>query len=297
MAKKIDYLIGVDGGGTGTRVVVADSTGIELARGSAGPSGLINGAESAWQAILSGMHEAFLKIKLATPDLATMAIGMGLAGVHNKQWAANFTDCNPGFGALSLETDAFTTLLGAHHGQAGVIIAIGTGSAGESLSKEGKRCEVGGWGFPCGDEAGGAWLGFKAINHLQQVVDGRVAHTDFSDALLKHCGGHRDALFNWLAHANQGSYAKIAPLVVEFANQHQHQFAIHIMQLGAQEIVKIALALDQTETLPVALCGGLGQIYQPYLPNSLSDRLVPARGDSAAGALLLIQKALESDPC
>ena len=75
---------------------------------------------------------------------------------------------------VALESDALTTLLGAHAGQPGVIVAIGTGSVGEVLHADGSRHEVGGWGFPSGDEAGGAWIGMRAINHAQQVVDGRV---------------------------------------------------------------------------------------------------------------------------
>ncbi|MGV7246188.1 BadF/BadG/BcrA/BcrD ATPase family protein, partial [Caballeronia sp. M23-90] len=42
------YLIGVDGGGSGTRVVLADANGVELARASGGPSGLGLGVERAW---------------------------------------------------------------------------------------------------------------------------------------------------------------------------------------------------------------------------------------------------------
>jgi len=297
MKNTIDYLIGVDGGGTGTRVLVSNATGIELARGSAGPSGLINGADFAWNSILDAIGKAFLSIQITVPDLTTMAIGLGLAGVHNKQWATNFSDKNPGFARLRLETDAFTTLLGAHQGQPGIIVAIGTGSVGEALSKDGVRCEVGGWGFPCGDEAGGAWIGLRAINHLQQVIDGRMPVSNFSEALLEHCGGDRDAVFNWLAKANQGSYAQIAPMVATFANQKLNPEAILIMQNAAKEIVKIALALDQTHTLPVALCGGLAQSFNRYLPASLLNRVVPSHGDSAAGALLLIKNALDRDPC
>lgn len=289
-----DYLIGVDGGGTGTRVVVADPAGFELARGSAGPSGLINGADFAWKSVLNATQNAFSVMQRGMPELTTMAIGLGLAGVHNPQWGADFADRNPGFGALRLETDAFTTLLGAHRGHAGAIVAIGTGSVGESISEDGVRREVGGWGFPCGDEAGGAWLGMKAVNHLQQVIDTRADQTAFSDALLQHCGETHDAIFNWLAAANQHSYAQIAPLVVEFANQKKQPVAMKMMQAAAQEIVKIAQALDSTNTLPITLCGGLAQSYRPYLPDSLINRLVPAQSDSATGALLLIKKALES---
>ncbi|MFZ3287574.1 MAG: ATPase, partial [Telluria sp.] len=43
----IEYLIGVDGGGTGTRVRLARADGTELAQGSGGPSGLAHGIGNA----------------------------------------------------------------------------------------------------------------------------------------------------------------------------------------------------------------------------------------------------------
>ena len=292
MMSKINYLIGVDGGGTGTRVAIADCNGVELARGTAGASGLRNGADFAWNSILKAIDSAFRSVSLECPELAQMAIGLGLAGVHNKQWAATFLDKNPGFAQISLETDAYTTLLGAHQGQPGGIVAIGTGSVGESIAFDGTRIEVGGWGFPCGDEAGGAWLGLRAVNHLQQVIDGRAVSSAFSEAIFKHCGGHRDAVFNWLAVANQGSYAQLAPIVVDFSIQENYPVVADIMQAAAQEIVKIAQALDATNTLPIALCGGLALSFKKYLPAALISRLVTAHGDSTAGGLLLIKKTL-----
>src|SRR5260370_9533990 len=45
------YLIGVDGGGSGTRVVLADANGVELERATCAPSGLPLGVERAWDAI------------------------------------------------------------------------------------------------------------------------------------------------------------------------------------------------------------------------------------------------------
>ncbi|MEA3112283.1 MAG: glucosamine kinase, partial [Caballeronia sp.] len=53
------YLIGVDGGGSGTRVVLADTEGIELARATGGPSGLALGVERAWDAIEAACLRAF----------------------------------------------------------------------------------------------------------------------------------------------------------------------------------------------------------------------------------------------
>lgn len=296
MTNTITYLIGVDGGGTGTRVSIAHRDGMEFARGNAGASGLRNGADFAWNSIMQAITAAFDSVQQAVPALDRIAIGLGLAGVHNKQWAELFAKKNPGFAQLRLETDAYTTLLGAHEGRPGAIVAIGTGSAGESVSADGTRLEVGGWGFPCGDEAGGAWLGLRAVNHLQQVMDGRAGVSAFSAALLQHCGGDQSALFNWLAEANQGRYAQIAPLVVEHARDDPNSIAAQIMQLAGAEIVGIALALDRTLTLPIALCGGLAQSFVPYLPRSLMDRVVASHGDSMAGALLMIKKSIESTP-
>ncbi len=47
----IEYLIGVDGGGTGTRVRLALPDGTELAQAQSGPSGLALGIGPAWQSI------------------------------------------------------------------------------------------------------------------------------------------------------------------------------------------------------------------------------------------------------
>ena len=293
MTNKITYLIGVDGGGTGTRVAVADINGVELARASAGPSGLINGAHIAWISIGNAISDAFSRLNQPVSALSQIAIGMGLAGVHNKRWAANFAEKNPGFALMQLETDAYTNLLGAHQGSPGGIVALGTGSVAEALLADGTRCEVGGWGFPCGDEAGGAWLGLRAVNYGQQVLDGRAERSAFADAVIQQCGGDRDAMFAWLATANQGSFAELAPVVIAHANQ-QNPIAEKIVEEAGVEIMKMVSALDKTNLLPIVLCGSLAKPLEKYLPARLAERLVQPRGDSVTGALLMIKNKLAS---
>ena len=286
--KQIRYLVGVDGGGTGTRVILAAADGSVLGRGSAGPSGLMHGAEAAWLAILAAIKLSFFSAGLPESALSEIAIGCGLAGVNNKHWALDFTAKDPGFAALVLETDAGTTLLGAHQGKPGVIIALGTGSVGEAMLADGSRREVGGWGFPSSDEASGAWLGLHAMNHVQQVLDGRSTGDDFSASLIAFCGGSRDEVFNWLAQANQTKFAQLAPVVIEHATKVSK--ANEIMMTAGVEVAKMAKALDVTETLPIALCGGLAEPMLKYLPKSLEMRVTKPEGDSASGALILIKK-------
>ncbi|QBE62651.1 BadF/BadG/BcrA/BcrD ATPase family protein [Pseudoduganella lutea] len=289
----IDYLIGVDGGGTGTRVRLARPDGTLLAEGSSGPSALLHGIPNAWQSVEQAMAKAFAEAGIPVPQRERIAIGLGLAGVHNKGWAADFIGANPGYAAVALETDAYTTVLGAHEGKPGAIIALGTGSVGEALCEDGSRREVGGWGFPSGDEAGGAWIGMHAVNHIQHVTDGRAAASAFADAVIEHCGGNRDAIQQWLASATQTVYAQVARIVLGHADS--NDTAREIMIEAGRHVALIAGALDTTARLPIALCGGLAEPMRAFLPGDLLARIVPASGDSAAGALQLIRQSLPAD--
>jgi glucosamine kinase len=287
----IEYLIGVDGGGTNTRIRLALPDGTELAQGRGGPSGLSLGIAQAWQAIEDAVGKAFAMVGVSRPANGKLAIGLGMAGVHNKAWAAAFADANPGYAVLRLENDGYTTLIGAHNGNPGTIVAIGTGSVGQALLPDGAQREVGGWGFPSGDEAGGGWIGLRAINHIEQVIDGRKPASPFAQELIDACGGGRDAIQVWLAQATQTSYAALAPIVIAHAatDSTAHGFLVD----AAHEVAAIARALDPSGTLPLALCGGLGAPLRPYLPPALLARSVTPYGDSASGALRMIAHHLK----
>jgi glucosamine kinase len=294
----IDYLIGVDGGGTGTRVRLArkdaQSALTEIAQGAGGPSGLGLGIARAWASVQEAAGQAFAAAGIEQPPLARIAIGLGLAGVHNKQWAAEFVAANPGYAAIRLETDAFTTLMGAHGGAPGAIVAIGTGSVGEVLREDGTRHEVGGWGFPAGDEASGGWIGLRAIGHIEQVLDGRRERSAFADDIIEACGAvgsnKRDAIQVWLGQATQTAYASLAPLVLRHAND---PVARAILLDAGSEVAAIAHALDPESRLPLALCGGLGAALRDFLPSGLLARTAPPQDDSAAGALRMIFKDVQ----
>jgi len=282
----IEYLIGVDGGGSGTRVRLARADGTELAQGQSGPSSLAHGVGRAWDAIGDAVRKAFAQAGIVPAPTNALAIGLGLAGVHNPLWAAQFSALDPGYGALQLATDGYTTLLGAHGGAPGAIVAIGTGSVGQALLPGGEQREVGGWGFPAGDEASGGWIGLRAIGHIERVLDGRRSASAFAQALIDACGGGRAAIQLWLGQANQTSYAQLAPIVFHHAAGDATARAL-LLEAGV-EVAAIARALDPSGTLPLALCGGLAAPLRPYLPPDLLARCRAPHGDAASGALRMI---------
>jgi len=287
----IDYLIGVDGGGTGTRVRLTRRDGAELAQASGGPSALARGIDKAWTTIDGVVGEAFAGIGIDGIPRRACAIGLGLAGVHNKEWAAAFVAADPGYAALALDTDGFTTLMGAHGGAPGAIVAIGTGSVGEALRADGSKVEVGGWGFPAGDEAGGAWMGLRALNHIERVLDGRAEGGALARDVIAFCGGSRDAVQVWLGKADQNACAGLARFVV--AHGATDPVARAILEQAGHEVAAIAAALDPGATLPLALCGGLGEVLRAWLPPDTLARCLAPQGDSAAGALRMIRRHLD----
>ncbi|RBB32838.1 ATPase [Burkholderia reimsis] len=282
------FAIGIDGGGTGTRAVLADRHGRELAQGRGGPSGLGLGIERAWASIGAACADAFTRAGLAF-DWPQCALGCGLAGVNNAAWLAAFRAQAP-LGALAVESDAYTTVVGAHGGAPGLIVALGTGSIAAALDAAGACRIAGGFGFPSGDEASGAWVGVRALAYAQQALDGRVPRDAFANALLAETGAQdRDALVQWSCDANQTIYARLAPTV--FAHR-SHPVAGALIAQAGDEIGKMIDALDPQQALPVALCGGLADALAPAVPARHAARLRAPLDDSAHGALRLALQAL-----
>ncbi|KVN23589.1 ATPase [Burkholderia pyrrocinia] len=280
---EILYAIGIDGGGTGTRAVLADRQGRELAQGRGGPSGLGLGIERAWASIGLACADAFTQAGVAF-DWSRCALGCGLAGVNNAGWLAAFRAQAP-LDALAVESDAYTTVVGAHGGAPGLIVALGTGSIAAALDAAGACRIAGGFGFPSGDEASGAWLGMRALAYAQQALDGRAPRDAFAGALLAETGAaDRDALVAWSCDANQTAYARLAPLV--FAHR-AHPYAAALIAQAGDEIGKMIDALDPGHALPVALCGGLADALAPAVPARHAARLRAPLEDSAHGALRL----------
>jgi len=284
------FAIGIDGGGTGTRAVLADRHGRELAQGRGGPSGLGLGIERAWASIGAACADAFTRAGLAF-DWAQCALGCGLAGVNNAAWLAAFRAQAP-LDALAIESDAYTTVVGAHGGAPGLIVALGTGSIAAALDAAGDCRIAGGFGFPSGDEASGAWLGLRALAYAQQALDGRAPRDAFAGALLAETGARdRDALVQWSCDANQTIYARLAPIVLAHRT---HPYAAALIAQAGDEIGKMIDALDPQQALPVALCGGLADALAPAVPARHASRLRAPLDDSAHGALRLALQALRA---
>ncbi|MBL8518752.1 MAG: ATPase [Betaproteobacteria bacterium] len=286
------WLIGVDGGGTGTRAVLADANGRVLGHGRAGPSALGQGVAKAWTQIETAVQQAFADAGHARPAAAECALSCGLSGASYAPWRDTFIATNPGYGQLILESDAFAMLLGAHDAEPGAIVASGTGAVGEALHADGRRLRASGWGFPVGDEGSGAWLGLKAMGHAQCVMDGRAEPGALATRIFAMCGDDRATLQDWCNRSAQFGYAQLAPLV--FDEEMRDGRAARLIEQAVDALVSLAGAIDPGATLPLCVTGSIGERLAPRMPEAIRQRIRPPRHDAATGALAWLERNLQS---
>jgi len=284
------YLVGIDGGGTGTRARLLSADGTRLGDGEAGPSGLGQGIDQAWTHVRQAVDQAFRAAGIEPALPHAIAVGMGLAGVELTPLRQRFLRCAPGYAALALDSDAHTAVLGAHGGKPGVVVAAGTGSVGEALHSDGKRVTAGGWGFAIGDEGSGAWLGLRAMRLVHRALDGRADAGPLARALMSRCGADREALLSWAGHSSQHAHAALAPLV--FDHEEVDPAAAALIADAVDALEELAAALDPSGELPLVIAGSIGRRLESRLTPRTRARCVAPVGDAADGALTLIRQTL-----
>lgn len=290
------YLVGIDGGGSGTRARLADAQGRVLGSGRAGPSALGQGVAQAWHHIGQAVDAAFAAAGLARAPEGDIALGLGLAGLERPARRDEFIAADPGFACCAVFSDAQTTLRGAFGSGAGIVVAVGTGSIGLARARDGSQRRVGGWGFPAGDEGSGAWMGLRAMHVAQAALDGREPAGPLAREVWRLAGGDADALLRWCENAGQHAYAQLAPAVFAAARDGDPAAAA-LLDAAAGEIADHVTALSRgpgaDDDLPLVLAGGIGERLRDRLPPALRARCVAPLGDSADGALALLRDQLE----
>lgn len=273
-------IVTVDGGGSSCRVAAFDQAGQTLASVVVdGHASLSRGVVQAWQNIDAGLQQLRVELQYAT-DWLPDRLMMGLAGSLQEARRQEFLVQIPESLQRTLVTDGHAQLLGAGAGQPGICLAIGTGSVLHWLDDQGEKGMVGGWGFPMGDEASGAWLGMRLVQHYLWHVDGRRQSGSLIEALTEHLGTSVSQIQQWSTQTQSGVLATLAPMVFEHAAAGD-ALALSLLDEGVGHAV--ALLALAPENLPVYVVGGIGERLQDRLATRLGDRLQPAAGNALQG--------------
>jgi len=282
--------LGIDGGGSKCRAVLySDDQGV-IAEAVSGPANALRGVALAQQHIVEATDTALSQIGL-TPDFKSNLIaGIGLAGLNleacmseMKQWASPFKQ-------TYYTTDLHIACLGAHDGEDGAVMIIGTGSS--ALVCQGNELiELGGHGFPVGDAGSGAWLGFKSIELTLQVMEGLHVNTSFTQAIIEHYDvSQAIELAQVVARFTPTEFAKLAPLIIQHATEND-KHALSIVKAGAEYLSQLASKLLEGRDVHLSLIGGLSPLVERYLTPNVVTTLRPAKQPPEIGAVLFAKKS------
>jgi glucosamine kinase len=280
-----DVYLGIDGGGTKCKARLEDAQGDLLAEAIAGPANAARNLTGSVKAVLEASEKAIAKANIKGLTLNQIHAGIGLAGINIPQVKQAFLKQSLPFASWHITTDLHIACLGAHLGQDGAIVIVGTGSSGVAIHND-QHFEMGGHGFVVGDKGSGAWLGKMAISHCLETLDGITPNNLLSKQVINllDCDSAYD-LVNLTLEAKPALFASIAPLIFQLAASQQED-ALLLVDQAATYINKICHRLLSGNLHRLSLIGGISQPLTPYLDSQLQAIIRPAQATPEQGAIL-----------
>ena len=281
----MDFFLGIDGGGTKCKARLEDAQGNLLAEAIAGPANAARNLTGSIKAVLEASEKAIAKANINGLTLHHIHAGIGLAGINIPQVKQAFLKQPLPFVSCQITTDLHIACLGAHLGQDGAIVIVGTGSSGIAIHND-QQFEMGGHGFVVGDKGSGAWLGKMAMSHCLETLDGITPNNLLSEQVMSRleCNNAYD-LVNLTLEAKPALFASIAPLVFQLAASQQEDALLLVNQAGTY-INKICHRLLSGNLHRLSLIGGITQPLMPYLDSQLQAIIRPAQASPEQGAIL-----------
>jgi glucosamine kinase len=277
--------LGIDAGGTKSRARLISISGKIIGEGMAGPANTRIGIARLHETLVEVSEQALRAAGLSSTDFSRIAAGMGIAGMSRPGAMEQLSAASFPFETVHIDSDAAIANLGAHNGDDGAILILGTGSIGYG-SIGGMTFSVGGYGFPISDEGSGAALGLSAMRHALRALDGRTKPTPLSAMVTGQFDHATPRIIAWMDTATPRDYAAFAPLVLDAAEAGD-EIAVLIVEDAVLHIERFIETLFNRGAPRLALVGGLADRYRPWLRERTVARLSTPVGDALDGALIL----------
>ena len=265
------FVVGVDGGGTKTRAILADERGEKIAEAIGAGSAVRHGEAEKSAGIIAGVVRDVIEEAEKSGPAKVLLVGVAGVGreserqaLHEALVAQEIAD------EVIVEPDFAIALADAFGDGPGVLLIAGTGSSAFARGPTGATARCGGWGPVIGDEGGGGWIGRRALSVVAAAADGREPETALTGAILTAAEiSETVELIAWAANATPGKLATLAPAVLQVADTGDlransivsmavEELALHVRALARQ------LFTDERASVPVALSGGLLKKGAPF---------------------------------
>ena len=263
------WVLGIDGGGTQTRALIAGADGRVLGVGRAGSS---NYHSVGLEAAVAAVAEAVAAARAASHVRGhAQAVFLGLAGVRSAADHQAFREPLAALGLtdaperLGLDHDLRIALAGGCAEGPGIVLIAGTGAAAYGRDPGGATAIVGGWGWLLDDQGSGVWLALRGLRAIMEATDGRGPKTRLEPAIFAELNvTSARAAMQWTMRPDtaRSQLASLAPVVLATAEDGD-RVAQEIVTEGARQLGRLARALGESlewpvgAAIPVVPAGGL----------------------------------------
>lgn len=312
----MDYVIGIDGGGTKTELLMADENGSFVAKSLGGST---NPNTVTTSELYQTMETLLADLTKQVPDkishVTHLFAGISGAGEEKNQVELTrvLTDLLPGNTSIEVFPDTINALYSGTFGKPGIVQIAGTGSIAYGVNNHQHHDRVGGWGYLVGDEGSGYEIGREGIVAALKAFDGRAQDTILLEMLYRHFHVSNGQELIREIYSAPSPKNKIAPIskIVFQAYKQNDQVATEIIAQAVKEITHSILTLynklfQKNERALVVLCGGVfhnrglvpALIEKELASHTASLRIVipkiPPVGGSLIGAYLSKNNSLDS---
>lgn len=253
-------VLGVDGGGSKTLVVLVGRDGTIVRRARAGGVNPLDNPD--WETGLTGVLGPFADV----PGLVAVA---GALPSYGEVEAVSLAQRRALEAAMTGQrqmvlNDVDAAQIGAFAGKPGILILSGTGSMAWARDELGRSHRVGGWGDVVGDEGSGYWIGLRILSLVSQSLDGRIAPTALAEAVFSQLGldlrRPADSLEGWVSRLThpRSAIAALAPLATDLAAAGDSG-AGSIVEAAAEELARHIRAIERHvgTGMPWSYAGGI----------------------------------------
>jgi glucosamine kinase len=288
------YVIGVDLGGTSTRVALAGPDGEIVGTGTAGGGNpTTHGAAAAAGELAAALREAL--VGHDPSGVLAGVIGMAGVGAASKNPAALEAFARAWREAgltcpYRLVPDPLVGYASAAREPDGTVVVAGTGAIAAQVTGYAIDRLAGGHGWLLGDDGSGYWLGRAAVRVALDDLDIRRPLAPLSVLVLTELLGSAEvapnprdtawALVGAVNAAQPIALARLAPLVSQ-AHAAADPTAIELVDAAAQALVDTtAMIRPPDSAAPIVLAGALLTAEDSALAGPLRDRLAARWPDS-----------------
>ncbi|MBU5592548.1 ROK family transcriptional regulator [Clostridium sp. MSJ-4] len=232
----VEYVIGVDGGGTKTEAIAYNLQGEEIGRGYSGFGNIVVDREEG----LKNIEIAILKCMKNLDETKCVHIYAGLAGAetgNNKGVIKSYLSERFPV-SITVVSDADLAINALLKGEDGILTISGTGSISYGKYK-GKMVRAGGWGNILGDEGSGYHIAIEALRKMVKDKDTGLEISNLSKALLNELNmdSIKDAV-KFVYGSNKGEIAALVPVIVDEAMKGESS-AIEILEQAGKDLAEI----------------------------------------------------------